>query len=711
MNFESQHIIWYFWLLPILFVMFLFVERRRQGILSALFPKSIWPKRLPDLTLLSYWLRFCLFAAALAMLILAWMKPYSDYEMREVTKKGVDLFFAVDLSQSMKSQDVKPSRIGRARREIMDFLSRLTGDRVGMIGFAGEAYVFVPMTSDYAAIDLFIDELDPGAIPIPGTNIEAAIRKAVSTFAKQSQASGKAVILITDGEDSLGLDEDLIAEIQKLNVKVFIIGIGTLEGAPIPLDGGGYKSDQDGKVVISKLNEDALKALALSTGGGYTRSVSGDLDLEQIYFEGIKKSLDESELKTKQRKIPVYEFQKFILIALVLLTFEILITNRKWYWLKKLRFTRKSKSTTPKKSFFGSRRSIWILFALLLVSSSELLAQTNPFDWDNADRAFQNGQYEEALAKYLELSAKDSQNEEILYNLGNTYYQLKKYDEAITAYQKALNSDDSTIRKHALYNLGNAQFRKQNLDEALKSYELALGMDKDFKPAQLNYDFVKKKKEEKEQQQKQQQEEEQKDEQQEKDQENQQNNQDQNQQDQSQNDQQKDQQDQQQQNQDNQDQQEQNQQDQKNDQNENKEQEKQDQDKDPNSENQDQDQNDQENDNEDKNDKPEDEDEKQDQQNQQDQQDPQEKQNQQDEQDQQDQQDQEEDSEAFDGDQKQDESSEGDSDQPQKPLQQFQFDANPNKLLDSISDEPGKVLRRMILQQTTPPDHKIEKDW
>lgn len=714
MHFESQHIIWFFWILPLLFLVFLFVQYWRSQILSSLFVRTSWRTRMSEVVLWTYWLRFAFFAVALASLIIAWMKPYSDFEMREVTNKGVDLFFAVDLSASMKAQDVQPSRISRARREIMDFLVRMTGDRVGMIGFAGESYVFVPLTSDYAAVDLFINELDPGSIPIPGTDIQGAIKKAVATFSKQSQATGKAVILITDGEDSFGLDEDLIRTIKKYDIKIFVIGIGTAEGAPIPLDGGGYKTDQDGKVVITKLNEDALKSLALSTGGGYARSVTGDLDLEQIYFQGIKKSLENSELKTKQRRIPVYEFQKFILAALVMLFLEILWTNRRWYWLGKILFWRKSNSS---KTSTSSTRQIMLTLAVFAgLLSAPAQAMLNPFDWDKADDTYNGAQYEHALKKYLDLAVKDPQNTEIQYNLGNTYYQLKKYDEAIKSYQKSLNSENVTLRKYALFNMGNALYRKEKLEDAIKSYEMALGIDSGFKPAELNRDFVKKKQEEKQQQDQQKQDEK-------KDEENQNNqNQNQNQSDnQSQNQDSQQQgnksQDEKQQDNENQDQSKQNEQDQKNDQQKDSE---------------DQNQSDSEQKNDQNDQKPEEEQGDQNQDNQSEDEsksDEENKENQDDKQsdgsgDEEQQQDQEpkDEEQQADGDkeeqQQQDqgadsgntEEQQGDETE-QKQMQQFKFDAQPNKWLDSISDEPGKVLRRMILQQTNPPENKIPNDW
>ena len=332
MQFESHHMIWLFWLLPVCFLCFLYFEQKRRRILYRFLEKQELKKRLPDYSPLASYLHIVFFLFTLFFLCLALLKPYSGYELKEIKREGIDIYFLVDLSPSMKAQDVKPDRLTRAKYELQDFLKLLTGDRVGLIGFSGEAFVFVPLTTDYNAFSLFLQELDSNLIPAAGTDIYSAVKTAVESFQKQP-SSEKTIILITDGEDSVGLTESMIADIKALDVKVFIVGIGTQEGAPIPSEDGQYKKD-NGKIVLSKLDEQGLQNLALATGGGYIQSTGGHLDLEKIYYQGIKKSIQKTETGTMQKKLPNYKFQVFLILALLFLTLEMLTTNKKRFWLK-----------------------------------------------------------------------------------------------------------------------------------------------------------------------------------------------------------------------------------------------------------------------------------------------------------------------------------------------------------------------------------------
>lgn len=327
--------IWLFWLLPVCFLCFLYFEKKRRRILFCFLEKQELKKRLPDYSLLAPSFQIVFFLLTLFFLCLALLKPYSGYELKEIKREGVDLYVLVDLSPSMKAEDIKPNRLTRAKYELQDFLKLLTGDRVGLIGFSGEAFVFVPLTTDYNAFSLFLKELDSSLIPVAGTDIYSAIKKAVDSFEKQP-SSEKTIILITDGEDSVGLDESMIADIKAMGVKVFAVGIGTEEGAPVPLEEGQYKKE-NGKVVLSKLNEKELQNLALATGGGYVRSSGGNLDLEKIYDQGIKGSFRKTETGTIQKKLPHYRFQTFLVLALIFLALEMLTTNKKWFWLTFLR--------------------------------------------------------------------------------------------------------------------------------------------------------------------------------------------------------------------------------------------------------------------------------------------------------------------------------------------------------------------------------------
>lgn len=477
-----------FWLIPTLIVLFVFFERRRRRALDALIPLPLAEKRL-GISRLSPFFRFLFFLLGVSCLIMSMLKPYSDYEIRTVKRKGVDLYLLLDLSTSMLAADIKPNRLERARLEIMDFLDILQGDRVGLIGFAGESFTFVPLTHDYQAFTHFLSEISPPDIPVQGTDIAGAIEKANAAFKRQSSAKEKAVILITDGEDSVGLNESVIDDLKELEVKVFVIGLGTVEGAPVPQETGGYKTDAEGRVVISKLNEEALQNLALSTGGGYVRSVSGDLDWQQIYFSGIKKSFEEQELSSREKKIPHYRFQIFLFLAFIFFAAEILLTSQKRYWANLI-----------------LRRKVPILaFFLLWPFAAHALGF---LDEHRGETAYEKGQYERSLKHYSTIVQDDPHNAQARYNLGNTYYRLGKFAEAFESYKQALTGGDKNVRQRSLYNMGNSLFRQGKLKETLTHYEKALEMDPEDERAKLNHEYVKRllekeqeKKEQKQQQQ------------------------------------------------------------------------------------------------------------------------------------------------------------------------------------------------------------------
>lgn len=261
-------------------------------------------------------------AIAVFFLILSLTQPRWGYSWKDLTQKGVDIIIALDVSNSMLAQDIKPSRLERAKHKISDLLNMLEGDRVGLVAFAGTSYLHCPLTLDYSAVHIFLNAIDTELIPIQGTAIGHAIRTSVKAFDKQD-ARSRAIILITDGEDHTG-DALPSAKWAKENkVKVFPIGIGMSIGAPIPsLESNisGFKKDNDGEVVLTKLDERTLQQMAFETSGHYVRSVTDDLDLNKIYSEKIKHAVEKKEFKTEKRRVWHERFQWMIFIALLCLT-------------------------------------------------------------------------------------------------------------------------------------------------------------------------------------------------------------------------------------------------------------------------------------------------------------------------------------------------------------------------------------------------------
>lgn len=325
----ALHFLWILWLIPLALFFYIWTGIRRQKKTEMIISKDLWSRMMPEFRPKMRYVKSALILLGIFFLGVALLRPQWGYQIREVKRVGIDIYVIVDTSDSMLAEDISPNRMERAKRELIDLLNYLRGDRIGLIAFAGRPFIACPLTVDYSAFRLFIDELDTDLIPVPGTDISGALQKALSSFDPGDNRS-KAIILITDGEQTEGRLAAVIQKAKNMGVRIFVIGMGSEKGAPIPLkDGLGFKKDQAGKVVISSLKEEELQKLALATGGTYVRSVTGDLDLEQIYLKGIKRVLEAKELKLDQKIIGDERFQVPLFFAVLLILLEPLIREAK----------------------------------------------------------------------------------------------------------------------------------------------------------------------------------------------------------------------------------------------------------------------------------------------------------------------------------------------------------------------------------------------
>jgi len=261
---------------------------------------------------------------------LALARPQIGTRLEEVKREGVDIVVALDVSFSMLAEDVQPSRLAKAKHEISTFIDLLQGDRIGLIAFAGEAFIQCPLTLDYGAAKTFLEIMDPSLIPAPGTNLSAAIALAMKSF-ESKERKYKVLILITDGEDHGDKTEEYVEAADKEGVIIFTVGIGSPKGVPIPLYDQrgakrGFKKDQKDEVILTKLDELTLQKIALATGGKFYRSTTGETKLEKIYEEISK--MEKKELASM--KFSQYEdrFQYVLGGAIFLLILELVISER-----------------------------------------------------------------------------------------------------------------------------------------------------------------------------------------------------------------------------------------------------------------------------------------------------------------------------------------------------------------------------------------------
>ncbi|HHT9129616.1 MAG TPA: vWA domain-containing protein [Candidatus Brocadiaceae bacterium] len=277
------------------------------------------------------WLKATLMIVGMLLLIFALIEPKWGYRWEEVERKGIDIVIAVDTSRSMLADDVKPNRLEAAKREIEDLLNVLEGDRVGLVAVAGSAFTYCPLTSDYGAFRLFLNDLNTNIIPLGGTNLAEAIRKGISTFESNSK-NHKAIILITDGENHEDDPLKAAGKAKEQDIVIYTVGVGKKDGSYIKIrDESGKEillKDRQGQVVKSRLDEITLNKIALETGGLYTPAYGTKWGLEKIYKDSIAK-IEESTYKTQRVKRYANRYQIPLFISIILIALESFLSDGK----------------------------------------------------------------------------------------------------------------------------------------------------------------------------------------------------------------------------------------------------------------------------------------------------------------------------------------------------------------------------------------------
>jgi len=327
----------YLWLLVLVPLLALWSRHQRQQATQQL-ARAVLPRRAELQQGKAYFaLKTFLLLMAIFWIIIALARPRFGHEWEEVKRKGVDILVAVDVSKSMLASDVAPNRLAAAKRSIEDLINLAQGDRLGIIVFAGQAFLQCPMTLDYGAVKMLLEEIDPSMMSAQGTNLEAVIHKALQTLAAGAKKS-QALVIITDGEGHRGNVIVAAEEAAKAGIKIYTVGIGSLEGAPIPDGEGNFKKDREGKIILSKLDEATLQKVALATGGSYLHATSAAVDLKPIY-QDLNQHLEQQELKSGKMKIYQERFQWGLNLALGCLLGYLLLggqRRRPSFWRKKM---------------------------------------------------------------------------------------------------------------------------------------------------------------------------------------------------------------------------------------------------------------------------------------------------------------------------------------------------------------------------------------
>lgn len=425
-------------------------------------------------------IRFGMTAAALFLLIVGLANPRVGTKMEEVKREGVDVMIALDVSNSMMAEDIRPNRLEHAKQNISRMLDRLQNDRVGLIVFAGESYLQLPLTTDYGAVRLVLHTVDTDAVPVPGTAIGSAIRLAMANFA-EGEKKHKVILLVTDGENH---EDDAVEEAEKAGeegVVIHAIGMGSPDGSPLPVyrNGvpAGFRKDRNGNVVISRLAESTLQGVAEAGGGVYIRATNRQNDFDDI-FDRIE-SMEKKEFGA--RVFTEYEdrFQYFLGPALLLLFAGFFLSEQRTSW------------KFPVKLFGG--KFLTILVPLLFLTCGSAVAQEGRSLVREGNSLYKHEKYPDAEVNYRK--ALESAGDHSLsgkFNLGDALYRQGRYDEAVEQFQNAAGStDDDRIRAQALHNIGNARLKGGRLDESIQAYESALRLNPGDDDTRYNLEYAK----------------------------------------------------------------------------------------------------------------------------------------------------------------------------------------------------------------------------
>lgn len=347
-KFENDIFFYAFATIPVCIAIYIWYAYRRKRNLKKLGDSNLISQLVPDVSRAKKNTKFIFFLIGLSFLILGLCNLQTGSKLQDVKREGSDIMICLDVSNSMLAQDLTPNRLERAKIAIESMIDKLQGDRLGIIIFAGEAYVQLPITTDYGSAKLFLESINTKIVPVQGTNIADAINKAVESFGKD-EGKNKAIVVITDGEnneESNASAVDAAEEAGKKNIVVNTIGVGSESGVPIPnvIDGvvSGYKKDNAGNTIITKLDSKILKDIAAETNGVYVQASSSDIGLDAILARIGE--LDKKQLESKRYTDYEDQFQWFLGAALLFLVIESLISERVSQFLKKLNLFKDAKA-------------------------------------------------------------------------------------------------------------------------------------------------------------------------------------------------------------------------------------------------------------------------------------------------------------------------------------------------------------------------------
>lgn len=333
-RFENPAFLYLLIIIPVIIVIRFLEMRKRKLKLKKFGDLSLLKQLMPDVSSSRKSLKFWLMIAALALLIVMLARPQMGTKISQEKRKGIEVIISLDISNSMRAEDVVPSRLDKSKMLVENMVDNFTNDKVGLVVFAGDAFIQLPITSDYVSAKMFLQNTDPSLIATQGTDLAGAIELSSKSFTQQDKV-GRAILIITDGEDHEGGAIEAAEKARKNGIRVFVLGVGSTKGSPVPDGNGGYMKDNSGQEVISALNEEMCKQVAQAGGGAYIHVDNTSLAQRQLNDELTK--LQKGDISSVVYSEYDEQFQAVGILVLILLIIELLILERKNPFFKKIK--------------------------------------------------------------------------------------------------------------------------------------------------------------------------------------------------------------------------------------------------------------------------------------------------------------------------------------------------------------------------------------
>ena len=474
-------------LIPLMFIAYWLMRRWRKRRIARFGDPDLVSSLAPLVPRRKGWLKLTLLSLALLFFAIGMARPQLGAILKEKQVKGAEIMVVLDVSNSMLAEDYSPNRLERAKLAISKLVDELQGDRIGLIIFAGESFVQLPVTSDYVSAKIFLNSITTESVPVQGTAMGDAIRTAIKSFTSESE-NCRAIILITDGENHEDDPVSAAKDAVDMGARVFCIGVGSPEGKPIPMDGGLLK-DNDGNIVVTRLDEKTLRDVASAGRGLYVRAGNTEFGLNPVIDE--IRSLDAKDFQSVVFEEYDEQYMYFFAIALIFMLIEFMISD-----------------TRNRRSLFGRGKGMVAVLILMLASPVMLQAQSDRSEVRAGNREFKKGEFREAELDYKRALEEDSTSVTAKYNLGNALYKTESYSEAelyLKGLGDSLKSVSASKASDCFYNSGNLALKQKKYQEAVDAYKESLRLEPDNFETKSNLAYAQKMLKEQQQQQQQQQ--------------------------------------------------------------------------------------------------------------------------------------------------------------------------------------------------------------